>query len=102
MTLRTAFGPFGPAISVAAFCAIFGAVPALAAEAEADGEAVVAKAEAEAVAAIMADRADLYLVDLGLPDGDGVELIHLIAEKCSNKDYGHKNDNIYFTIGCCN
>ena len=48
MTLRTAFGPFGPAVSVAAFCAIFGAAPALAAEAEADGEAVVAGAETEA------------------------------------------------------
>ena len=48
MTLRTAFGPFGPAASVAAFCAIFGAAPALAAEAEADGEAVVAGAETEA------------------------------------------------------
>lgn len=48
MTLRTAFGPFGPAISVAAFCAIFGAAPALAAEAEADGEAIVAEAGAEA------------------------------------------------------
>ena len=48
MTLRTAFGPFGPAISVAAFCAIFGAAPALAAEAEADGEAVVTEAATEA------------------------------------------------------
>ncbi len=48
MTLRSAFGPFGPAVSVAAFCAIFSAAPALATEAEADGEAIVAEAGAEA------------------------------------------------------
>ncbi|MBB3193581.1 response regulator [Roseateles terrae] len=42
----------------------------------------VGRNRSEAVAAIMADRADLYLVDLGLPDVDGVELIRLIIEKC--------------------
>ncbi|WAC71065.1 response regulator transcription factor [Roseateles sp. SL47] len=42
----------------------------------------VGRNRSEAVTAIMADRADLYVVDLGLPDVDGVELIRLIADKC--------------------
>ncbi|SEK21522.1 DNA-binding response regulator, NarL/FixJ family, contains REC and HTH domains [Roseateles sp. YR242] len=42
----------------------------------------VGKNRTEAVAAILANRADLYVVDLGLPDVDGVDLIRLIAEKC--------------------
>jgi len=44
----------------------------------------VSKNRAEAVAAILAGRADLYVVDLGLPDVDGVDLIRLIAEKCQD------------------
>lgn len=42
----------------------------------------VAKNRGEAVAAILANRADLYVVDLGLPDVDGVDLIRLVKEKC--------------------
>ena len=42
----------------------------------------IAKNRGEAVAAILANRADLYVLDLGLPDVDGVELIRLIKEKC--------------------
>ena len=33
---------------------------------------------------------------------DWYDETNLITKKCSNKDYGHKNDNIYFTMGCCN
>ncbi len=36
----------------------------------------------ESVSAILANRADIYLVDLGLPDVDGIDLIKLIDEKC--------------------
>ena len=36
----------------------------------------------ESVSAILANRADIYLVDLGLPDVDGIDLIKLISEKC--------------------
>lgn len=36
----------------------------------------------EAVSTILANRSDVYLVDLGLPDVDGVDLIKLIKEKC--------------------
>lgn len=43
----------------------------------------VARNRGEAVSAILNDRADVYLVDLGLPDVDGVELIRLISDKCS-------------------
>ncbi len=42
----------------------------------------MARNRGEAVHAILTDRADVYLVDLGLPDVDGVELIRLISEKC--------------------
>jgi len=42
----------------------------------------VARNRGEAIAAILANRADLYLIDLGLPDADGVELIQLVREKC--------------------
>lgn len=42
----------------------------------------VARNRGEAMAAIMANRADLYLIDLGLPDADGVELIQLVRERC--------------------
>ena len=38
----------------------------------------------ESVSAILANRADIYLVDLGLPDVDGIDLIKLIKEKCSD------------------
>lgn len=41
-----------------------------------------ARNRGEAVAAILANRADLYVVDLGLPDVDGVDLIRLVREKC--------------------
>ena len=34
----------------------------------------------ESVSAILANRADIYLVDLGLPDVDGIDLIKLIDE----------------------
>ena len=42
----------------------------------------VARNRGEAMAAILANRADLYLIDLGLPDADGVELIQLVRERC--------------------
>jgi DNA-binding NarL/FixJ family response regulator len=42
----------------------------------------VARNRGEATAAILANRADLYLIDLGLPDADGVELIQLVRERC--------------------
>ena len=37
---------------------------------------------AEAIALIKQDMADVYLVDLGLPDADGVDLIALIKTSC--------------------
>lgn len=42
----------------------------------------VARNRGEAMAAILANRADLYLIDLGLPDADGVELIQLVRDRC--------------------
>lgn len=39
---------------------------------------------AEAMQLINKDEADIYLVDLGLPDADGVELIALIKNSCPN------------------
>ena len=60
MTLRSAFGPFGPVVSMAAFCAIFGAAPALAADAEADGEAIVAEAVQFAQESPEPDPSELY------------------------------------------
>src|ERR1043165_7086519 len=42
----------------------------------------VARNRGEATAAILANRADLYRIDLGLPDADGVELIQLVRERC--------------------
>lgn len=38
---------------------------------------------AEAKQLIAKDKTDVYLVDLGLPDVDGVELIKIIKKKCS-------------------
>ncbi|OWQ92980.1 hypothetical protein CDN99_00250 [Roseateles aquatilis] len=53
-------------ISMSSFCEVVG----------------IARNRGEAVAAILANRADLYVVDLGLPDVDGVDLIRLVREKC--------------------
>ena len=39
---------------------------------------------AEAIALIRQDLADVYLVDLGLPDADGVDLIALIKSSCAD------------------
>jgi DNA-binding NarL/FixJ family response regulator len=42
-----------------------------------------ARNRAEAMALIADDKADVYVVDLGLPDVDGVELIAHIKQHCS-------------------
>jgi len=44
----------------------------------------VAKNGAEARALIQEDNTDVYLVDLGLPDANGIDIIALIKLKCQN------------------